>query len=172
MGRAGGNAGRTPGGGDVPCGGGHRRSDDADGLVPLAASAGDTRLCVPARRHWATGCNRRGMADAGRLWREGWSVPAAYLAAESAPGCARARVGALVGHPDKIRRVRADCAVCEPDAGQCRVRQRADDFRRDYDVPRRTAGAVLHRPQANARLLVDEPNRLHHAGAVGDGAAG
>ena len=62
----------------------------------------------------AKACPRKGTNLGGehlhplRLRREGGHVPAAHLAAEGAPGCARAGLRAALRHPHQVRHFRRD----------------------------------------------------------------
>ena len=99
-----------------------------------------------------------------RLRREGGHVPAAYLAAEGASGCACSGVRAALRHSDQIRHLRRDCRFGEHFPREHGVGQPHSCARSDYDAGRRGAGGVFRQSQAHAGLLLDEPDRLHSHG--------
>ena len=95
---------------------------------------------------------------------KGRLLPAAYLAAQGLPGRSGARERAALRHAQQGRHLRHAGAHLLPDARLRGLRRPDLPPGRDHHVPGRAAGHLLHEPQAYARVLVAQPDWLHHGG--------
>ena len=167
VGRAGADARRPARRADLSVCRRDRRTRDADGVVPASAGAGDALLRRVVRRvrgAWRGRALAARLPAARRLRREGGRVPAAYLAAQGAPGRARARERAALGTADQGGRVRRHRAHMQT-ATRSRKLGRADLLAGGrHDGAGRGARAAFRQPQAYAGLLVAKPDRLHPRG--------
>ena len=172
MGTAGGNARGDPCGEHLSRDRRDRRPCRADGHLFAAAylrNDGDLRPRDAVGEQKSAVCGRR--LRACWLRRKGWHVPAAHLAAQSSPGCARAGKRAALRPSDKIRDLRRACSELPPVCGRSRVGQAHSHTRRDHDAARRGSRAAFGRPQTHARLLFRFADRVYPDRHRHDGAA-